>query len=75
MGKWSLAELATHLELMAKGQDIIVRFLSESGATLDDKESSREKTLQAARALKELAPFQEKLRAFLIEQKNQQKDW
>ena len=66
--KWSLAELATHLELMAEGQDIIARFISESGAILDDKDFSREKTLQAARVLRDLAPFKEQLRAFLIEQ-------
>jgi hypothetical protein len=66
--KWSLAELATHLELMAEGQDIIARFISESGLILDDKDFSREKTLQAARVLRDLAPFKEQLRAFLIEQ-------
>jgi hypothetical protein len=66
--KWSLAELATHLELMAEGQDIIARFLSESDLILDDKDFSREKTLQAARVLRDLAPFKEQLRAFLIEQ-------
>jgi len=64
--KWSLAELAMHLELLAEGQDIIARFVSEK--VLDDKETSRQKTLQAARVLRELAPFKEQLRAFLIEQ-------
>jgi len=64
--KWSLAELAMHLELLAEGQDIIARFVSEK--VLDDKETSRQKTLQAARVLRDLAPFKEQLRAFLIEQ-------
>jgi len=64
--KWSLDELAVHLELMAEGQDIIARFLSESGLILNDKDYSREKTLQAARVLKGLAPFQKEIRAFLI---------
>jgi len=64
--KWSLAELATHLELMAEGQNIIARFLSESNLILNDKDYSREKTLQAARVLRGLAPFQKEIRTFLI---------
>ena len=66
--KWSLDELATHLELLAEGQDIIARFISETSLILDDKDFSREKTLQAARALRDLAPFQKELRAFYVEQ-------
>jgi hypothetical protein len=65
--KWSLEELASHLELVAEGNDVIARFIRHSIDDLDEAETSREKTLQAARALKRFAPFQEEIRAFLIE--------
>ena len=69
--KPSLAELAAHLELLAKGQDIITRLAPHNGRRPDDLVATCERTLDAAKVLRAMAPYQDELRKWLRERRAQ----
>lgn len=69
MSKPHLAALAAHLELMARGQGIIVRLAPELAPRNedgnDDQRVSQAMTAAAARVIRVLAPYESELREWL----------